>query len=416
MFCLVDGNNFYVSCERVFNPKLIAKPVIVLSNNDGCVVSRSNEAKAIGIKMGEPYHKCKRLVQLNNIHVLSSNYELYADMSDRITQLLATITPDLEIYSIDESFLYLNYNDKKTWYEKGLEIKAMIYQQTGIPVGIGFGKTKTLAKLANKLAKQLGSGVCCIHDYDITKVLKSMLIEEIWGISHGIGRRLRRQGIYNAWQLREAPLQVVRSSCHSVGEKLKLELMEVAVMKLEIAKNPNKQIISSRSFGMPIIQRPQLYAALTENVIRATEKLRAQQLKSKQCYAFLQTSPFKPHYQRHGVEIVFENYTSVTSLIVQAVIETLATQIKDGMMYTKSGIILSQLSHGNQIQASLFNDEKRQLKLDKAMKAYDAINQKWGKGTITISRAHQHRKQWRMKQTRRSQHYSTKWYDIKTIQ
>ena len=174
MFCLVDGNNFYVSCERVFNPRLIAKPVIVLSNNDGCVVSRSNEAKAIGIKMGQPYHQCKRLVQLNNIHVLSSNYELYADMSDRITQLLATVTPDLEIYSIDESFLYLNYNDKKTWYEKGLEIKAMIYQQTGIPVGIGFGKTKTLAKLANKLAKQLGLGVCCLHDYD--KLIRPVIL------------------------------------------------------------------------------------------------------------------------------------------------------------------------------------------------------------------------------------------------
>ena len=406
MFCLVDGNNFYVSCERVFNPKLISRPVIVLSNNDGCVVSRSNEAKAIGIKMGEPYHKCKQLVTLNKVKVLSSNYTLYADMSARIVGILKAITPDLEVYSIDESFLLLQINSNDC-YKQGEMIKQLIRQQTGIPVGVGFGKTKTLAKIANMMAKRLGSGVCCIHDYDIKKVLRSVLIDDVWGIGKGVGKRLRRQGIYNAWQLREASLRTIRSSCHSYGERLKLELMGISVIKLATQKNPNKQIISSRSFGVGLTDREQLYAALTENIMRATEKLRAQYLKVKRCYAFVQTSQFQESYHHHGVEVVLPLYSSVTSYITQCILSAISVKIKENVVYTKSGIVLSELISSNELQPSLFDNQQKQVKLDKLMKAYDAINQRWGRGSIIISRAHQERPLWRMRQRYRSDQYTS---------
>ena len=324
----------------------------------------------------------------------------------RIVGILRTITPDLEVYSIDESFLFLQINSNDC-YKQGEMIKKLIRQQTGIPVGVGFGKTKTLAKIANMMAKKLGSGVCSIHDYDIKKVLRSVLIEDVWGVGKGVGRRLRRHGIYNAWQLREASLRIIRSSCHSYGERLKLELMGISVIKLETQKNPNKQIISSRSFGMGVTDRGQLYAALTENIMRATEKLRAQYLKVKRCYAFVQTSQFKESYHHHGVEVVLPLYSSAASYITQCVLSSISVKIKENIVYTKSGIILSELISSNELQPSLFDNKQKQVKLDKLMKAYDDINQRWGRGSIIISRAHQERQLWRMSQRYRSEKYTS---------
>ena len=414
MFCLVDGNNFYVSCERVFKPYLIGKPVIVLSNNDGCVVSRSQEAKDLGIKMGQPYHQCRRCVELNNVQVMSSNYALYADISERMMRLLQTLTPDCEVYSIDESFLYFHHTQYSSWHEQGRAIKAMIQQHLGIPVGVGFGKTKTLAKLANKLAKQAHEGVCCIHDYDLNKLLKNIALEAIWGVASGISKRLKRQGIYNAYHLREAPLRIVRSSCHSYGETLKFELMGISVIPLTCEKSPNKQIISSRSFGVGLSDKASLFGALTENIIRATEKLRAGRLKTKQWYVFLQSSRFKPGYCHHGVDIMHTHYTSVTAEIVSHSLNSMQRYVTSDHVYTKSGIILTDLQLVSQIQPTLF--EPSYDRMDALMKACDDINHKWGRGTITLSQVHQPKQHWKMKQNQRSQAYSTQWNDILTVQ
>ena len=240
MFALIDGNNFYVSCERVFRPELRHKPVVVLSNNDGCVVARSNEVKALGVKMGEPYFKCKDVLALHRVHIFSSNYALYADMSQRIVSILKQFTPDMEVYSIDESFLYV-YMKKNKYDILGHEIKNKIQKQTGIPVGVGFGKTKTLAKLSNYMAKKTGRGVFNIHDYDEDKVLRTFPVEELWGIGRGFKTRLRKLNIHNAYQLREAPPNLIRKRLHVWGERMQLELRGTSCIPLEIAKQKNEK-------------------------------------------------------------------------------------------------------------------------------------------------------------------------------
>ena len=195
MFALVDGNNFYVSCERVFQPELNGKPVVVLSNNDGCIVARSNEVKALGIKMGEPLFKCREILERHKVIIRSSNYSLYADLSARVVTVLKTYTPDLEIYSIDESFLFFSHS-KIDFHQLGKQIRTAVFKQTGIPVGVGFGKTKTLAKIANKLAKKTNDGVCNIHDYNEDKVLKTLSTSELWGIGRGFNTRLKKLNIH----------------------------------------------------------------------------------------------------------------------------------------------------------------------------------------------------------------------------
>ena len=416
MFCLVDGNNFYVSCERVFNPSFHNKPVVVLSNNDGCVVSRSNEAKAIGIKMGQPYFKCKQVLTYHNAIVCSSNYTLYADISTRIVEILKTFTPDVEVYSIDESFLYFSGN-MKAITQLGLSIKQSIFKKTGIPVGVGFGKSKTLAKIANHMAKKITTGVVNIHDYDENKVLKTISSNQLWGVGNGFSTRLRQKNIHNALQIKKTTLKLLKACCHVHGERLKLELMGISAIPLKLTPDPNKSILSSKSFGKKINNIDQLKGALAQNIARAAEKLRKQQLKAKHIHVFLHTNRFKYNHYKYEANIQLPVYSSATSYLTHWAIKALNHCYIPNSEYTKSGVLLTNLSSKHSIQSSLlaYKDELKQSNLDKIMAAYDTINHKWGKQTISIASIHQKQKNWLMKQNKLTKKSTTKWTEIPII-
>ena len=412
MFLLVDGNNFYVSCERVFNPTLRHKPVVVLSNNDGCIVARSNEVKQLGIKMGTPLFKCKDILTRHKVAILSSNYPLYADLSQRVVEILKRYTPDIEVYSIDESFLWIS---TKHIYKLSVEIRRHVKKEVGIPVGIGIGKTKTLAKIANKLSKKMASGVCHIHEFDKQKLLKTIPVEDLWGIGKGFKSRLNKLRIYTALQLKEAPAPLIRKRLHVWGERMQLELNDVSCIPLNPHKEPNQSIISSKSFGQKIKRDDYLAAALTHNIQTAAEKCRAQKLKVKKITVFLMSNRFKEadYYHEHYIEL--PHYSSSASYIAQHAIVGLKKIKKNDIDYCKSGIILHDLVSEAHIQEPLTLNalpsatQVSQAKQDTLMKAFDQINQKWGKSTIKLAVSHTDRKPWLMKQKALSKSYTTQW-------
>ncbi|MBL6679673.1 MAG: Y-family DNA polymerase, partial [Alphaproteobacteria bacterium] len=277
MYGLVDCNNFYVSCERVFNPLLKTKPVIVLSNNDGCIIARSNEAKALGIPMGAPLHLYKELINKNKVFTYSSNYTLYGDMSSRVMTSLNFFVPDIEIYSIDEAFLSLEKINGVTVLDEMVEIRRLIYQWTGIPVSIGVGPTKTLAKLANKMAKKHSpNGVYILTiSKHLDKILKDLSLEDIWGISKGWANRLKSIGINNPFELQQSDPRQIRSLISVVGERIVYELRGTPCLNLE-GVTAKQSITVSRSFGNIINNKNDLKKALANYVARAAEKLRSQ--------------------------------------------------------------------------------------------------------------------------------------------
>ena len=277
MYALVDCNNFYVSCERVFNPLLRDKPVVVLSNNDGCIIARSNEAKSLGIPMGAPLHLYKTLIKQNKVLTYSSNYTLYGDMSSRVMSSLNHFVPDMEIYSIDEAFLCLKNFNHKILSDEMFKIRQLIHKWTGIPVSIGVGPTKTLAKLANRMAKKYSSNgiyILTISDH-LTNILNDIQLEEIWGISKGWANRLRSVGINNPLQLQQTDPRMVRKLVSVVGERIVYELRGNACLALEDVVN-KKSITVSRSFGNMVNDKPNLKKALANHAARASEKLRYQ--------------------------------------------------------------------------------------------------------------------------------------------
>ena len=413
MFCLVDGNNFYVSCERVFNPKLINKPVVVLSNNDGCVVSRSNEAKKIGIKMGEPLFKCKRLIDHYRVECLSSNYTLYADMSARVVSVLREFSPDLEIYSIDESFILFT-NKGLNYTQIGTEIRRKVLAETGIPVGVGFGKSKTLAKISNHMAKRSHKGVFNIHDYNEDHVLKTVPVADLWGVGQGFSTRLRKKNMHFAYHIKHASLWLLKKICHVHGERMKLELMGIPAIEL-VQENPaKKSIISSKSFARPLTNITDIQGALVENIMRATEKLRAQNSKVVSFRILLLTNRFTDKIYKHYAQINLPIASSDTVYITQYAMDSLDSLYKTGLTYKKSGVILDQIKPANVIQCSIFNKQLQlqQQKRDSAMLAIDKINSKWGRHSIGIATSHTQKKIWRMKQDNLSQKSTTSWSSI----
>ncbi|MAH80702.1 MAG: hypothetical protein CMP39_03340 [Rickettsiales bacterium] len=413
MFALVDGNNFYVSCERVFQPELNGKPVVVLSNNDGCIVARSNEVKALGIKMGEPLFKCREILERHKVIIRSSNYSLYADLSARVVTVLKTYTPDLEIYSIDESFLFFSHS-KIDFHQLGKQIRTAVFKQTGIPVGVGFGKTKTLAKIANKLAKKTNDGVCNIHDYNEDKVLKTLSTSELWGIGRGFNTRLKKLNIHNIMALKYASPAIIRKRLHVWGERMQLELQGVSCMPLEQEVVKNKSIISSKSFGQKLTKFSDINAALASNIVRAAEKLRTQNLKVKKILIFLLTNRFKdPHYKYEYV-IELPTYTSVTSYLVNYASKGLSQIYNKNKIYSKSGVVMVDLCDASAVQTELELKigksklpAKSQAKLDALMSAYDRINEKWGRGTINIACTELKQKPWLMSQKNISAQFTT---------
>lgn len=415
---LVDCNNFYVSCERVFNPKLENKPVVVLSNNDGCAVARSNEVKALGVKMGEPWFKLEKLAKQHGIIALSSNYSLYGDLSARVMSILATFSPKQEVYSIDECFLDLDGFAPDTLADYGQTIRKTIRRNVGIPVCVGIAETKTLAKLANHCAKKglTGrDGVCDfgrLSDVELSQLFASLPVGDIWGIGRKFSERLLEMGIQTVEELRIANPNKIRQQFSVVVERTVKELNGIPCIELEDVGTPRQQIMVSRSFGQEVSNFDDLSESVAYFAASAAEKLRKDGSVAASICVFIQTNPFKesPQYQR-SVVVPMSQPTDDTVRLVNAATRGLREIYREGFGYKKSGVLLMALQPKGTIQAALFDDPTEQTKSAKLMQVMDSINRRMGKGSLTIA-ASGTRQRWAMRRDRKSPNYTTEWGEL----
>ncbi|MBK8815187.1 MAG: Y-family DNA polymerase [Methylococcaceae bacterium] len=414
MIALVDCNNFYVSCERVFQPSLEGKPVGILSNNDGCIIARSEEIKKLGVAMGTPYFKIPDLIKQHNIKILSSNYALYGDMSRRVMQVLGRFTPTMEVYSIDECFLDLSgFSQDLTTYSN--TIAKTVKQGTGIPVSIGIAPTKTLAKLANKLAKKgiAGNGSVLVWNTlaEPDKLLATLPVKELWGISSGLGKRLNRIRIDNVLALKQANIQLIRKQFGVVLERMVRELNEIPCIPLEMIAPKRKQILTSRSFGTRLSTLPELRAAVSVFATRSAEKLRSQNLCTQTLCVFIHTSPFaldKPSYN-NAITISLDQPTQDTGLLIRTALAGLERIYRPGYEYQRAGILLPDLMPNGMQQLSLFQDDSNDNpKSERLMTVLDAINHAHGRHSIRYA-SQGLSARWQMRQQLKSPAYTTRW-------
>ena len=406
---IIDVNNFYVSCERVFNPKLENKPVVVLSNNDGCAISRSNEAKTLGIKMGTPWFKLKEFAKQENVTALSSNYTLYLDMSHRVMTLLSKFSPEQEIYSIDESFLDLTTFKSKDLIKYSQQIKTKIKQWTGLPVSIGIGSTKTLSKLANHIAKKNSSfkGVCNLNvmDQDTLETWMSHIpVNEVWGVGRSLAPKLNQLGIISVLDLKLADPDYIRQQFSIVLEKTVRELNGVMCMELKDVEQPNKEIMVSRSFGRRVKDKQELIEAVTSYTSRAAERMRKQESVATSLYVYIRTSPHDDKKQyANGVNIPLFQPSDDSMVLTNAALLGLDYIYRDGFDYQKAGVTLCNLTSKHKMQGNLFNDTIAHSR----MKIMDIINQRW-KGKLKLG-SEGVTKEWEMKAQFKSRNYTTDW-------
>jgi len=415
-FAIVDCNNFYVSCERVFNPRLAGKPVVVLSNNDGCVVARSNEAKALGIKMGVPVFQISSLIKTHKVQVFSSNYALYADMSQRIMNTLSRFTPDIEIYSIDEAFLDLSQFKQYDLTDYGHKIRSSIKQWTGIPVSIGIAETKTLAKIANKIAKKSvkAEGVLNLTASPyLNRALEITDVGDVWGIGHSYSSFLEKHGIHNALQLRDADDKFIKKKMGITGVRLLQELRGVSCYALEQFPSPKKGITVSRTFKNSIESLDDLKEAVAAYVSLGAEKLRKEHFVAGVLMVFLMTNRFrKENYYINIKTIKLPVATIDTSELIHYAHEGLKAVYRKGYLYKKAGVMFKHLYPENQIQADLFNyiDFKRSKKL---MQTLDNVNEKMGSDTLKYAATGlTNNQKWKTVFKRRSPSYTTNWNQL----
>ncbi|MGC6484085.1 MAG: Y-family DNA polymerase [Candidatus Puniceispirillales bacterium] len=431
-YALVDCNNFYASCERVFNPRLNGQPVVVLSNNDGCVIARSDEAKAVGIPMGAPLHEYEGTMKRNKVAVFSSNYALYGDMSARVMESLGQFTPAVEVYSIDEAFLGLDGFDRAMLPDHLVTMRRSIRQWTGIPVSVGVAPTKTLAKLANRIAKKYTTdGVYILDDPALMpRILGDIAIEDIWGISKRWGRRLRQLGITTALDLQRASPRQIRQTLSVVGERIVHELNGQPCLEIEEIQ-PKQTIMSSRSFGTMISDLKSLEEAVASYTARAAEKLRHQQSRAGGLYVFIRTNRFRqqdPQYSNAAM-VGFDTATSDTAVLIRGAITVLRRLYRKGYRYHKAGVMLTELTVGGAEQMSLFSmdEASRQQRRsgDRRMAVLDTVNTRMGQGTLfhaaeglgtaRISRGRRGLEKWRMRSRFKSPSYTTRWSDLAQV-
>ena len=394
---LVDCNSFYVSCERLFNPKIRKKPVVVLSNNDGCIVSRSNEAKALGIKMGEPYFKAKDIIVKNNVHVFSSNYSLYGDLSRRVMRTLKRFNFDIEVYSIDEAFINLsNFPDNEV-ENVAQEIRAMVLQWTGIPASIGIAKTKTLSKVANHIAKKKESGVTSLIGIEnIDPILEKVEINDVWGVGKQLTKFYHENGIYNAKQLKNMSNTWIKKSSNVSSSRTAMELRGIPCIDLEKTVSKRKSCVVSRSFGQRVEKFQELKEAIANYCLNASEKIRSESLIAKSITVFIRTSPFQSkfgHYS-NSKTIDFPIATNNSIEIVKTALSALETIFKNGYRYQKAGVLLTGLSNDDG-KKNLFSSEKDE-KINSLMKSIDSTNYRYGRSAISLASAGV-KKRWNMK-------------------
>ncbi|HUX90742.1 MAG TPA: Y-family DNA polymerase [Gallionellaceae bacterium] len=417
---LVDVNNFYVSAERVFNPKLEGRCVVVLSNNDGCVVARSGEVKALGIPMGGPWFKLKDLARKHSIIALSSNYTLYADMSNRVMSVLSEFSSRQEIYSIDECFLDMaGHGGNFTGY--GQQMRQRIQQWLGLPICVGFAPTKTLAKLANHVAKKRAEygGVCDLSAMSagpLDEVLAGIAVGEVWGVGRKLNEQLQQGGITTVKQLRDFDIHRIRNRFGVVMERTVRELRGEACLEMADIVPDRKQIISSRSFGQSVSSLSELQEAVSVYMSTAAQKLREQGSVAATAHVYLHTNEHKkeePQYSR-GITIALAQATDDTMQLVAAVKEGLHRIYRPGYRYKKAGVMLSDISPANVVQAQLFADSLAPEKSLKLMAAMDGINLRMGKGAICLA-SDGVIQNWRMNRGSMTPAYTSNWDEIPCV-
>ena len=413
-FALVDCNNFYVSCERVFQPQLRSKPVVVLSNNDGCVIARSNEAKALGVEMGAPWHLCRERFDKDGVIVRSSNYTLYGDMSARVMKVLRNFTPRLEVYSIDEAFLSLSGFEGRL-EAHARDLRRTVMQWTGIPVSVGIAPTKILAKVANRFAKKdaTAEGVLILTDEAAQEAaLSRMELTDLWGVAGRIARRLEQINIRSPLDLKRADPRFVRERFSVVMERMVYELSGVSCLPLEEVVPDRKNIISSRSFGRPVETRAEMEEAVSTYAARAAEKMRRQRLATSSLMVFVETNSFRPQdAQYHASQTVTLAVASAdTARIIRAALSGLAAIWRSGFRYKKAGVMLLDLLPAATVHAALFDqpDDARSIT---RMRTMDLINAEYGRDTLTLG-ATGRRRTWKLRRNFLSPCYTTKWDDL----
>jgi DNA polymerase V len=418
---LVDCNNFYVSCERVFNPKLEGVPVVVLSNNDGVAVARSAEVKALGIKMAEPWFKLEAIAKKHGIVALSSNYTLYGDMSARVMSTLATFSPKQEIYSIDECFLDLNGFSPETLMAYGQKMRQAVRQNIGIPVCVGIADTKTLAKLANHCAKKGYAGrdgVCDFGRFNAevkSKVFSKIPVGDVWGVGRKNTEKLIAMNINTVEDLRTANPDKIRSQFSIVLWRTQQELNGIPCIELEDAETARQQIMVSRSFGAAVTAIEDLSESVAYFATTAAGKLRQDGSVASSISVFIRTSPFKDEeYYEQSLVVSLPIPTDDTTTLVKAALSGLNKIYRSGFSYKKSGVMLMGLQPKGSVQPTLFDDTDKQEKSDSLMHVMDAINQKMGKGSLTIA-ASGLGQGWSMRRENKSPNYTTEWNELPVV-
>ncbi len=418
MFALVDCNNFYVSCERVFNPVLKNKPVVVLSNNDGCVVARSNEAKALDVQFGQPFFQNEKLVKKHNIHVYSSNYTLYGDMSTRVMKVLSEFSPAMEVYSIDEAFLCFEGFRNVDLVAYSRKIRRKVKQATGIPVSIGIAHTKTLAKLASRIAKnskEANGVLCLIKKRDINRHLKKLPVAEIWGIGSATAAFLKRHAIYTAFQLIKAPEAWIKKCLKVTGLRTVMELKGISCFHLEHNPPDKKAIGCSKSFGHDVNDFKQLQEAMAHYVSKAAQKLRSQKSVAGYIHVNLSTNRFKEmpwYFNSLGKSI--DPPTAYTPDLIKIAGYLLKQIFRPKLLYKKVGVLLSNITPDMGGQLDLFTNtycesgNKKEL-----MKVIDHINTKTNNKVHFAAEGI--KRPWRMRQARKSRHFTTQWEEIPVV-
>ena len=384
---LIDCNSFYVSCERLFKPKIQKRAVVVLSNNDGCVISRSQEAKDMGIKMGEPYFKVKKLITRNKIEVYSSNYALYGDISRRVMKVLKTFSPKVEIYSIDEAFIDLSFMDDEGIEEYGRQIRSRVLKWTGIPTSVGIASTKTLSKVANHIAKKEKTGVVYLKK-DIDEKLKKFPIEKVWGVGRQLSKFYYKNNICNAYDLKNVSNTWVKKGTNVLGAKTAMELRGIPCINLQMEQEKRKNCCVSRSFGRKVKNIEELEESVVTHCLNAAEKIRADDQLAKTITVFIRTSPFdknKKYYSNsRTIDLAIPSSNSIE--LIKNAVKALKDIYKYGYSYQKAGIILSNLKDAKQNDRNLLTP-LLENKSKKLMRAIDYTNSKYGRYAISIAHA-----------------------------
>lgn len=412
MYSLIDCNNFYASCERLFNPRLEGKPIVVLSNNDGCIVARSNEAKALGIKMGIPYFQARDIIEVHRVNVFSSNYTLYGDISSRVMSTLATYSPDIEVYSIDEAFLDLETIRINDFIEFGVDIRSKVLKEVGIPVSVGIAPTKTLAKLANHTAKKSKSGSFVIRDAkEAETILSSTELADIWGIGSRSALRLQKQGINNLIDLCHTRNSVIRKILGVTGLRTVLELRGTPAVPMELCSVERKSACCSRSFRKAVSELQDLHEAVAHYTASVIEKLRSESLCGSSITVFLtiksSVDPAHPRYVSSTYHLPVPSDDTATFLNIAS--KLLPSLFNKESYYKSAGVIITELAPSGYYQQDFF--VKTDIKSRKINDEMDAINRKFGKGTL-FHAAEGTKKPWQMKSEKRSLRYTTSWNEL----